>query len=104
MFAGISSDGSSESDSGASAGAAGGVPGVGAARAGAGFVSEMGTVLRGAVAGCSSCFCVTSASALGFGSGAGVSSTVVCFPVVQGGMLRNSSKSRTRGLQHFQPS
>ena len=34
---------------------------------------------------------------------AGVSSTVECFPVVHGGISRNSSKVRTRGLQHFQP-
>lgn len=26
-----------------------------------------------------------------------------CLPVVHGGMARNSSKVRTRGLQHFQP-
>lgn len=26
-----------------------------------------------------------------------------CLPVVQGGMERNSSKVKTRGLQHFQP-
>jgi hypothetical protein len=37
------------------------------------------------------------------GAGAGVSSTVEWCPVVQGGMERNSSKVRTRGLQHFQP-
>lgn len=37
------------------------------------------------------------------GSGAGVSSTVECLPVVHGGMARNSSKVKTRGLQHFQP-
>lgn len=36
-------------------------------------------------------------------SGSGVSSTVECFPVVHGGISRNSSKVRTRGLQHFQP-
>ncbi len=28
---------------------------------------------------------------------------VLCLPVVHGGMVRNSSKVRTRGLQHFQP-
>jgi hypothetical protein len=28
---------------------------------------------------------------------------VECLPVVQGGIARNSSKVRTRGLQHFQP-
>jgi hypothetical protein len=43
-----------------------------------------------------------------FGSGwdfsrAGGRSVVECLPVVQGGMDRNSSKVRTRGLQHFQP-
>ena len=37
------------------------------------------------------------------GSGAGVSSTSECLPVVQGSMARNSSNVRTRGLQHFQP-
>jgi len=28
---------------------------------------------------------------------------VECLPVVHGGMARNSSKVRTRGLQHFHP-
>lgn len=37
------------------------------------------------------------ASALG--SGAGVSSTVLCFPVVQGGIERNSSKVRNLSRQ-----
>ncbi len=36
-------------------------------------------------------------------SGLCVSSTSACLPVVHGGMSRNSSKVRTRGLQHFQP-
>ena len=36
-------------------------------------------------------------------SGAGVSSVVECLPFVQGGIERNSSNVRTRGLQHFQP-
>ena len=40
---------------------------------------------------------------VGAGAGAGVSSTAECFPVVHGGIERNSSKVRTRGLQHFQP-
>lgn len=44
-----------------------------------------------------------SPSTSGVGSGNGVSSTVECFPVVHGGIERNSSKVRTRGLQHFQP-
>jgi hypothetical protein len=30
-------------------------------------------------------------------------SVVECLPVVHGGMERNSSNVRTRGLQHFQP-
>ena len=30
-------------------------------------------------------------------------SVVECLPVVQGGIERNSSKVKTRGLQHFQP-
>lgn len=38
-----------------------------------------------------------------FSGSAGVSSTVECLPVVHGGMVRNSSKVRTRVLQHFQP-
>jgi hypothetical protein len=40
---------------------------------------------------------------LSLGAYAVVSSTVECLPVVQGGMARNSSKVRKRGLQHFQP-
>ena len=35
------------------------------------------------------------------GGGAGVSSTVECFPVVHGGISRNSSKVKTLGLQHL---
>ena len=42
-------------------------------------------------------------SLVGVGAGAGVSSIMECLPVVQGGIERNSSKVRTRGLQHFQP-
>ena len=38
-----------------------------------------------------------------FFSRLGGMSVVECLPVVQGGMERNSSKVRTRGLQHFQP-
>ena len=37
------------------------------------------------------------------GSGFGASSVVECLPVVHGGIARNSSKVKTRGLQHFQP-
>lgn len=32
-----------------------------------------------------------------------MSSIVECLPLVQGGIVRNSSNVRTRGLQHFQP-
>jgi len=46
---------------------------------------------------------VASMSTSGFDSGAGVSSTVLCFPVVHGGMDRNSSNVSTRGLQHRHP-
>lgn len=44
-----------------------------------------------------------SASAPVFFSIWGGCSVVLCFPVVQGGIVRNSSKVRTRGLQHFHP-
>lgn len=43
------------------------------------------------------------ASGAAFFSTWGGWSVVLCLPVVQGGMARNSSKVRTRGLQHFQP-
>ncbi len=36
-------------------------------------------------------------------SRAGGRSVVECLPVVHGGIDRNSSNVRTRGLQHFQP-
>lgn len=36
-------------------------------------------------------------------SGAAGSSSVECLPIVQGGIDKNSSKVRTRGLQHFHP-
>jgi hypothetical protein len=36
-------------------------------------------------------------------TGARVGAVVEWRPVVQGGMVRNSSKVRTRGLQHCQP-
>ena len=43
------------------------------------------------------------ASCFGFSIVGGMS-VVECLPVVQGSILRNSSKVRTLGLQHFQPS
>ena len=100
MFGGMGRLGSSESDSG---GAGEGVVGGGGcarcSRRADGaeilLLSVAATAL-GAGAG------VASESAFG-GSGAGVSSMVECFPVVHGGIERNSSNVRTRGLQHFQP-
>lgn len=44
-----------------------------------------------------------SSSSLGFSSTGGGTSVVEWVPVVQGGMVMNSSKVRTRGLQHFHP-
>lgn len=88
-LAGISRSGSSESGSGVGAG------GVGGGMAGE-MAERSGTLVwTGAGSGGGS-------ATLG-GSGAGVSSTVECLPVVHGGMARNSSKVKTRGLQHFQP-
>jgi len=46
---------------------------------------------------------VSSEASACFFSIVGGRSVVECLPVVQGGMERNSSKVRTRGLQHFQP-
>jgi hypothetical protein len=46
--------------------------------------------------------CATSADT-SFFSILGGRSVVLCRPSVHGGMLRNSSKVRTRGLQHFHP-
>lgn len=37
------------------------------------------------------------------GCGFGVSSVVECLPIVHGGIDRNSSNVKTRGLQHLQP-
>lgn len=99
----VSRSGSSDSDSGAGDGAGGrdacGRRGVGAGGVGATPLVVVGLGF-GADAGAPSSaggFCG------GVGVGAGVSSTVECLPVVQGGMERNSSKVRTRDLQHFQP-
>ena len=95
-FGGIGSEGLSESDSGSGVtargeGAAGTACGARAARVSVGFGCLIGM-------GAS----VSSVAGSAF-SGAGVSSTVECLPVVHGGISRNSSNVRTRGLQHFQP-
>lgn len=89
--------GSSSSDSGGGAGAAdawGAACAAGRRGAGVGRDSSSDPRLTCVPLGTSG-VCV--------GSGAGVSSTSECLPVVQGVIVRNSSKVRTRGLQHFQP-
>jgi hypothetical protein len=98
---GIEADGSSESESGGGAGdregvgAATGISGLdGSSVESAPFV-ETAIGFGGAGAG--------RLSFKGADWGTGVSSTVECLPVVHGGISRNSSKVRTRGLQHFQP-
>lgn len=94
IFDGTGIEGSSESDSG---GARNGVAGgAGWAARGAGNFQMAPFVANGFVGG------GTSSKTLGGGRG-GVSSTVECFPVVQGGIERNSSNVKNRGLQHFQP-
>ena len=88
MFAGITIEGSSDSDSGgAGDGTAGGA--VTAARA-AGKVWGVSLVAMGTGAGGMSSRVLEG----GEGSGLGVSSTVECLPVVHGGIERNSSKVR----------
>lgn len=42
-------------------------------------------------------------SAVCLGCSISVSSTLECTPVVHGGMAKNSSNVKTRGLQHFHP-
>lgn len=96
-FAEISSDGSS--DSGSSGTGVGVLEGaVATAGAAAGREGSDGTGFGGALS-----VAVAGAVSVVFAGSTGVSSTVECFPVVHGGMSKNSSKVRTRGLQHFQP-
>ena len=71
---------------------------------GTGWGAEMGA--RDEAADVSGVGVESVAAELGSGwdfSRAGGRSVVECLPVVQGGIDRNSSKVRTRGLQHFQP-
>lgn len=97
VFGGTGIEGSSESDSGgARDGAAGGA---GWDVRGAGDFWMLLLVAIGFGGGGTS----FGFSGSGGGSGLGVSSTVECFPVVQGGIERNSSNVKNRGLQHFQP-
>ena len=91
---GIGRAGSSESDSGSGGVGDGADCGVDwGARIGKDALSDTSIGLGGGI---------NVSSVVGFG-GAGVSSTVECLPVVHGGMDKNSSKVRTRGLQQFQP-
>lgn len=93
----ISRLGSSSSDSGGGAGEADGLGvacAVGSLGAGAGSDSSSDPRLTWVPLGTSGAWT---------GSGLGVSSTSECFPFVQGSIARNSSKVRTRGLQHSQP-
>lgn len=96
IFGGTGIEGSSESDAG----------GAGDEAAGGGWSAwgtrEFKTLPSMAIGfGGGGTFSKTSDD--GGGSGLGVSSMVECFPVVQGGIERNSSKVKNRGLQHFQP-
>lgn len=95
--------GSSESDSGAAADGAE-VGGAACALCGSRDGAAAVPLLSCAAGACGAGARVGVTLGSGFGgSGVGVSSMVECFPVVQGGIERNSSKVRTRGLQHFQP-
>ena len=72
---------------------------------GTGWGAEMGArdeVLAGSGVGAAESVAAEPGSGWDF-SRAGGRSVVECLPVVQGGIERNSSKVRTRGLQHFQP-
>ena len=96
VFSGTGIEGSSESDCG---GAGGGTRG-GAARGGggAGMFKRSPLVIVGFGGGGT---CETSDG--GGEASWGLSLTVVCLPVVHGGIERNSSNVRHRGLQQFQP-
>ena len=96
IFGGIGIEGSSESDPGDTGDGAA----VGAGWARATGKSWMLPLVAIAFSGGG-----TSSGTLdgGDGSSLGVSSTVEWCPVVHGGIERNSSNVKNRGLQHFQP-
>ena len=99
----IVAPGSSESDSGELAGAVPGSRGACGAFDANDSGASLGDVigfLAGTAAGGTA---VGSSFGTGFSGGLGVSSTVECLPVVHGGIERNSSNVKTRGLQQFQP-
>lgn len=95
VFVGIGASGSSLSSSSLGSGAAGLVGAIDASDSFAGFGAVFSVEIgfrRGASSGGTS-----------FLGGVGVLSTVECFPVVHGGICRNSSNVNTRGLQQFHP-
>lgn len=95
MPCGISRDGSSSSDSGGGGVAVG--AGWGAIGARVGAVAAAFSRVAARVAEAESVFSAA------FFSISGGKSVELCLPSVQGGISRNSSKVKTRGLQHFQP-
>ena len=100
---GIVAPGSSESESGrittAVAGSCAACGAIDAEESGASLGDVIGLLVGTTAAGTA----VGSSFGVGFSGGLGVSSTVECLPVVHGGIERNSSKVKTRGLQQFQP-
>lgn len=97
VFGGTGIEGSSESDSGSAGDEAGGGAGWDARIAGKLWTVPL--VATGFGGGGTS----SGTSDSGGGSPLGVSSTVEWVPVVHGGIERNSSNVKNRGLQHFQP-
>jgi hypothetical protein len=100
---GTEADGSSDSDSGGGAGDREGVGAATGARGLEGSWDESAPFVETAIGFGGAAADRLSSEGTGCGAGAGVSSTVECLPVVHGGIERNSSNVRTRGLQHFQP-
>lgn len=103
VFSGTGLSGSSLSSSSSGFGVVdlgGGAIGIDSAAGGAGAALRIGTVVEEVDMGFNR---GSSAAGLFDCAGAAFSSTVECLPVVHGGMARNSSNVRTRGLQHFQP-
>lgn len=94
MPSGISRDGSSSSDSGGGGVAVGAGWGLRGARVGTADTASVSFEARDEFASIFSGV---------FFSISGGRSVVLCFPSVQGGISRNSSKVKTLGLQHFQP-
>jgi hypothetical protein len=100
---GIVADGSSDSESGGGAGEREGVGVASGARDLDGSSDESEPFVETETGFGGAGIGKASSEGACFGAGTGVSSTVECLPVVHGGISRNSSNVRTRGLQHFQP-